>query len=187
MIKRPLNFSHEVLRENVEAGDYVIDATVGNGHDTSFLANLVGKSGKVYGFDIQEQAIKNTIDKLTKENHIEQVELINDGHENINKHISTENEIAAVTFNLGYLPSGDKNIITKGDTTISAIEQSIQLIKKRGVISIMIYYGHEGGLEEKKTVDDFVSNLPQDKFQVIMYKIVNQINNPPYLYLIQKI
>lgn len=187
MIKRPLNFSHEVLQENIEAGDYVIDATVGNGHDTSFLANLVGKSGKVYGFDIQEQAIKNTTEKLTKENHIKQVELINDGHENINKYISTENQIAAVTFNLGYLPSGDKDIITKGDTTISAIEQSIQLIKKRGVISIMIYYGHDGGLDEKKVVDEFVSNLPQDKFQVIMYKIVNQINNPPYLYLIQKI
>ncbi len=37
-------------------GDIVIDATMGNGHDTQFLAELVGENGHVYAFDIQESA-----------------------------------------------------------------------------------------------------------------------------------
>lgn len=44
----------------VSEGDTVVDATVGNGNDTIFLARLVGEKGKVYGFDIQQEAINNT-------------------------------------------------------------------------------------------------------------------------------
>ncbi len=37
----------------VQAGDTVVDATAGNGHDTLFLAKLVGPSGAVYAIDVQ--------------------------------------------------------------------------------------------------------------------------------------
>jgi tRNA A58 N-methylase Trm61 len=33
----------------VSEGDTVVDATVGNGNDTIFLARLVGEKGRVYG------------------------------------------------------------------------------------------------------------------------------------------
>ena len=39
-------------------GDYAVDATLGNGHDTCFLAEIVGDSGKVFGFDIQKKRLK---------------------------------------------------------------------------------------------------------------------------------
>ena len=52
-----LEFSHRLLKTAAQEGDTVIDATVGNGHDTIILAHLVGDQGKVFGFDIQEQAI----------------------------------------------------------------------------------------------------------------------------------
>ena len=187
MIKRPLNFPHEILKNTIVEGDHVIDATVGNGHDTNLLAQLVGERGKVYGFDIQQQAIENTREKLLLTGQLSQVELIQDGHENINNYMPEGEQIAAITFNLGYLPKGDKSIITKAHTTVSAIEQSLVLLRKQGIISIMIYFGHEGGLEEKEKVDQFVADLPQVSYQVFMYKIVNQVNNPPYLYIIQKI
>lgn len=45
-------------------GDIVIDATMGNGHDTQFLAELVGENGHVYAFDIQESAVANTKERL---------------------------------------------------------------------------------------------------------------------------
>ena len=45
---------------DINKGDKVIDATVGNGFDTCFLAEQGGKKGHVFGFDLQEQAIKNT-------------------------------------------------------------------------------------------------------------------------------
>ena len=41
-------------------GDICIDATAGNGHDTLLLAELVGASGSIIAFDIQEQAVQET-------------------------------------------------------------------------------------------------------------------------------
>ena len=55
MLQTALHFSHQLLKEVVEPGDFVIDATMGNGHDTAFLAELVGPSGEVFAFDIQKK------------------------------------------------------------------------------------------------------------------------------------
>ncbi len=49
---RPLEMAHQFLAEVITKEDVVVDATMGNGHDTAFLAKL---AGQVYAFDIQEQ------------------------------------------------------------------------------------------------------------------------------------
>lgn len=51
-----LRFSHQLVKEILQPGDYAVDATMGNGNDTLFLAQLV-ETGKVYAFDIQEAAV----------------------------------------------------------------------------------------------------------------------------------
>lgn len=186
MLKSPLRFSHEILKQAIVPGDSVIDATVGNGNDTVVLAKAVGSLGKVYGFDIQEEAIQKTEEKLLLTGLLPQTELILEGHETIEKHVPEDANLGAVVFNLGYLPSGDKSIITKPGTTLQAIQQSLIRLRKGGILSLMIYYGHEGGEKEKEAVDELVINLDQDKFQVLHYKFINQKNNPPYLYLIEK-
>lgn len=186
MLKRPLLFSHDIIKQLVSKGDYVIDATLGNGHDTLFLAKLVGPEGNVFGFDIQEDAIESTKERLTKSDLLKQVQLIHDGHESMAKHIPEGKKVSAVMFNLGYLPKGDKNIVTKAETTVEAIKQALSLIKKGGVVSIMVYYGHPGTNGEKEAVDELVREISQDEFESLSYKFVNQINNPPYLYMIKK-
>lgn len=186
MLKKPLQFGHEILKDTVIAGDHVIDATVGNGHDTVLLAQLVGPYGKVYGFDIQKEAIEATQNKLILTGQSPQVELIKDGHENIDQYLDSSEKISAITFNLGYLPKGDKTITTKPTTTMSAIEKSLPYLRRQGIISIMVYSGHEGGVEEKEAIDSSVSQLPQDRYNVLSYKFINQINHPPYLYVIEK-
>lgn len=186
MLKNPLSFSHKMIESAVNKGDLVIDATVGNGHDTLFLANLVGESGQVYGFDIQKQAIQSTTERLKENNSLTQVELIHAGHEMMTSNIQEEQEASAIMFNLGYLPKGDKAIVTKAETTKKAINQALSLLKKSGLISIMVYYGHPGTNGEKEVVDELVREIPQDKFETLSYKFVNQRNNPPYLYLIQR-
>lgn len=186
MLQTPLRFSHDVLKKSIVPGDHVIDATVGNGNDTTMLAAAVDQIGKVYGFDIQQEAIDSTREKLLLTGLLEQTELIHDGHENIKNYVPEEQQISAAIFNLGYLPSGDKSIITKPETTISAIDQCLSILRKGGIVSIMIYYGHEGGLEEKEQVDNFVGNLPQKDYQVLEYKFINQKNYPPYLYMVEK-
>ena len=87
---------------------------------------------------------------------------------------------------MGYLPKSDKSIITTVDTTLKAIEKSLIRLRKGGLITIMVYYGHEGGLEEKTGVANFVGNLPQEEYQVLKYEFVNQKNNPPFLFVIEK-
>ena len=60
---RPLEMAHQFLAEVITKEDVVVDATMGNGHDTAFLAQL---AGQVYAFDIQEQALVNTQERLEK-------------------------------------------------------------------------------------------------------------------------
>ena len=43
-----------LLEDVISEGDIVIDATMGNGYDTKYLAEKVGESGVVYSFDVQE-------------------------------------------------------------------------------------------------------------------------------------
>lgn len=172
------------IENSINEGDVVVDATMGNGYDTKYLAEKVGDTGFVYSFDIQEAAIKSTRKKLEKSNLINRVNLILDGHENMDKYV--KEEVSCVLFNLGYLPRADHNVITKPNTTIKAIEHSLKLLKPHGIISIAIYTGHEGGMEEKNSVYDFVKKLDQNEFNVLESGFINQINNPPQLILIEK-
>lgn len=172
------------LEKIINEGDIVVDATMGNGYDTKYLAQKVGENGFVYSFDVQEEAIKSTAKKLEKENLDKRVKLILDGHENMDKYV--EKEVSCIVFNLGYLPRAKHRIITKPNTTIKAIEHSLKLLKPHGVVSISIYTGHEGGMDEKNSVYDFVKNLDQSDFDVLECGFVNQINNPPQLVLIEK-
>ena len=55
-----------LLEDVINEGDIVIDATMGNGYDTKYLAEKVGENGLVYSFDVQEEAIKSTKKKIRK-------------------------------------------------------------------------------------------------------------------------
>ncbi len=173
-----------LLEDVISEGDTVIDATMGNGYDTKYLAQKVGENGVVYSFDVQEEAIKSTKKRLEKENLLNRVNLVLDGHENID--IYVKDEVSCVLFNLGYLPRAKHQIITKPDTTLKAIKKSLNLLKPHGVISIAIYTGHEGGMDECNAVFDYVSKLDQSNFNVLNCNFVNQVNNPPRLILIEK-
>ena len=47
-LDRILPYARILLEKAVSPGDIAIDATAGNGHDTLFLAKLVGENGHVY-------------------------------------------------------------------------------------------------------------------------------------------
>ena len=179
-MKRPLELAHDFLAQVITKDDVVVDATMGNGHDTLFLAKL---AKQVYAFDIQEQALEKTSQRLL-EAGLTNVELLLQGHETVDQFVT---EAKAGIFNLGYLPSADKSIITKPQTTIEALEKLCQMLVKGGRIAVMIYYGHEGGDLERDAVMDFVSHLPQQEYTATIYRILNQVNNPPFLVMIEKL
>ena len=179
-MKRPLEMAHDFLAQVITQEDIVVDATMGNGHDTLFLAKL---AKQVYAFDIQEQALEKTSQRL-QEAGLTNAELILQGHETVDQFVR---EVKAAIFNLGYLPSADKSIITQPQTTLDALDKLCHMLVKGGRIAIMIYYGHEGGDIEKDAVMDFVSQLPQQEYTATIYRTLNQINNPPFLVMIEKL
>ena len=181
MIKRPIHMSHDFLAEVLDDESIVVDATMGNGNDTAFLAGL---SKKVYAFDVQEQALGKTSQRLS-DLGIENTELILDGHENLDHYV--REPIRAAIFNLGYLPSADKIVITKPHTTLEAIEKILDRLEVGGRLAIMIYYGHDGGDMEKDAVLEYVIGLDQRVFTAMLYQPLNQINTPPFLVMLEKL
>ncbi len=180
-----VEYSHWTLKKILEEGDIVIDATVGNGHDTLFLANLVGENGLVYGFDIQEEAINNAKKRLKNNKVKDRVHLMLKSHENLDKFIES-NSVSAVLFNLGYLPGSDKNIITKSETTIRAIKSSLKVLKLGGFIVLVIYPGHKGGKKEKEDIIKFSKELDRKKYNILHYNYINQNDKPPEVLIIKK-
>ena len=181
MIKRPIELSHDFLSQVLDKNSIAIDATMGNGNDTVFLSHL---AKKVYAFDVQEQALIKTREKLEQLN-IKNVQHILDGHQTINKYVTEP--IRAAIFNLGYLPSADKSVITQPATTLTAIKKILERLEIGGRLAIMVYYGHEGGDKEKDAVLNFVKELDQQHFTVMLYQPLNQINTPPFLVMIEKL
>lgn len=179
-----MNIAKEICKMKIEEGDKVIDATMGKGSDTLFLANLVGETGEVYSFDIQSEAIEATREKLKKDNVKAKVNLVLDGHENMDKYL--EGGVKLIMFNLGYLPSFSHSITTKADTTIEALKKSLKLLGPKGVILFVIYYGHKNGKVEKEALEDYTRTLNQKEYNVAELEFVNQVNCPPKLLIIEK-
>jgi len=187
-LDRILPFAKNLLEKAVKSGDIVVDATLGNGHDTVFLAELVGEKGRVYGFDVQEEAIQASIARLIQVGMSERVTLFHEGHENLLNKIPSEHhgKVTGAIFNLGYLPGGDKTIITKPWTTIAAIEQLLEIMAHAGIIVLVVYHGHPGGELERDSLLQFCHQLDQKSAHVLQYQFINQQNSPSFIVAIEK-
>lgn len=141
---------HRRLAQQLQAGDYAIDATAGNGHDTLFLAQAVGGNGHVYAFDIQASALQQTQKRLTQHHCLQQVTLCHSSHTHMQQQLPSDwvGHVKAVTFNLGYLPGSDKSTITQADSTLTALGQSLNLLSDGGLLCVLSYRGHMGGQDE---------------------------------------
>lgn len=170
-------YCHHFLEEFICEGDVCIDATAGNGNDTEFLCRNVGENGKVYAFDIQEEAISNTKTRLEEAGLHERAELILDSHENMKTYVKEEASI--IMFNFGYLPGGDHQIATKSDSSIRAIEEGLSLLKINGIMNLCIYSGGDTGYEERDNILSYIKELDTKRWLVIMSTFYNRKNDPP--------
>lgn len=180
--KNALKLSHEYLKFHVKRGDTMVDATMGRGRDTLLLATLVGDTGKVYSFDIQQEALDSTR-LLLKENDISNVQLILDSHHKIRDYVK---DSKGVVFNLGFLPGGDHSIFSHSDTSIKAIEASLDIIKDDGFVCICSYYGGDTGFEEKDNLLNYLASLDQSRFTVMLQSFHNRKGCPPLFIVIEK-
>lgn len=187
-LERILPFARTLLDKSVAKGDIAIDATMGNGHDTVYLANLVGKVGKVFSFDIQDEAMLATSKRLADQSLSDRVILTKTGHEYVRSIVPKDlhGRVKGAIFNLGYLPGGDKTIVTNATTTISAVEQIFEMLAPEGIIILVIYHGHAEGAAEKDELLQYLENFNQEKAHVLQYQFINQQNNPPFIIAIEK-
>jgi 16S rRNA C1402 N4-methylase RsmH len=187
-LDRILSYAKLLLEKAVNPGDVVVDATLGNGHDTVFLANLVGSTGKVYGFDVQELALTAAKERLNNQDLLDRVTLFHAGHEKAAELIPVEHhgKITGAIFNLGYLPGSDKSIVTKPGTTIAAVQQLHKMLAPEGIIVLVLYHGHEEGAFERDALLDYCRQIDQKSAHVLQYQFINQQNNPPFIIAIEK-
>lgn len=184
-----LQFAKLLIEERVRPGEPVIDATVGKGNDTLFLAELAAPGGRVFGFDIQSEAIAFAQERISDQSHfIASINWINRSHEFMLEEIGHKwhGQIGAVMFNLGYLPGFDHQITTTSNSTIIGLNAATRLLRAGGLITIVAYTGHSGGQDEANAVVQWASQLPQTQFNVLSYRFVNQKNDPPFLIAVEK-
>lgn len=179
-----VEYAHESVRKCIKKGDCVVDATVGNGWDTLKLCEWVGETGNVYGFDIQQEALLETKKRLEAAGYANRAKLICASHADADEWV--KEPIRAFMMNLGYLPGGDKRIVTREDSTVQAITFLTEHLVSGGVGTILIYYGHEGGKEEKAAVEKLLNAMPPQWGQITRMEVVNRKNSPPILYILEK-
>lgn len=183
-VGRIAELAHHCLSPLVEEGDVAVDATAGNGRDTLYLAGLVGPGGKVFAFDVQEDALAKTARLLAEHNLSSRVTLIHDGHENLSLHLP--GMIRAVIYNLGYLPGGNTALTTMTESTVLSARKALNLLLPGGVLVMVLYPGHLEGRREKEALLNWGASLDGCDYAVVHTTIINRFSLPPELLVIQK-
>jgi 16S rRNA C1402 N4-methylase RsmH len=176
------------LDESTEHRTLAIDATCGKGRDTLFLATL-GFSN-ILALDVQESAIEQSKELIgNAEGLTSEVSFICDGHQHMSDHLPTHlsnSKAQCIMFNLGYLPSADKSITTQVESTLKALSTSLQLLSPSGILSIMVYPGHDAGAKEHEAIKHWLSELDAEWHYTQRQGIVPTTSSP-VLYLINRL
>lgn len=171
------------LNAHLKKGAVAVDFTMGNGHDTLFLSQAVESDGHVYAFDIQDQALFQT-EKLLRENGcLQNCTLICDSHANVLKYVNIP--VCAGVFNLGWLPGGDKNVTTRRESTLQAVDCALGLIDHDGILLIAVYPGHEEGRLEGDMLAEQLSRISRYDMCVSRMQIINSPTSP-YFFAIER-
>jgi len=178
---------HQILGSHLRHGDYAIDATAGNGHDTLFLAQTVGANGSVLAIDLQASAIEATRHKLTTVDTQAQIRLEQADHADLlEAEIERRSELAAaIVFNLGYLPGSDKSVQTRPAHTLRALDASAHLLHSGGRLCVTAYRAHPGGQDEAQAVENWMRARERSGWQLECH-VPPSKNLPPVLWVATK-
>lgn len=177
--------AREVLERAVLPGDTVVDATMGNGHDTLFLAEQVGPEGRVYAFDIQESALASTRKLLAENGLSSRVTLLCASHADLEEMVPCP--VSAVVFNLGWLPGGDHQVTTLCASTEKAVRAALRLLRPGGVMTVCAYPGHDEGTRELEMLVTLFASLSNREFNVLRQSFLNAGEGAPECFVVQKL
>ena len=184
LITKTTELAMSVTLAYIREGDTVIDATCGTGQDTAVLARAAGAEGHVYAFDIQKKALLLTEARLRAKGY-NNVSLLKKSFASMGEHLPA-GSASAVVFNLGYLPGGDHSITTTADETLKGLECALKAIKAGGIVTVVLYDGHEEGVAEKQSVISWAEALDPNVYHAAFVSLINQENHPPEILWITK-
>ena len=174
----------QAQEQALRPGDTAVDATLGNGHDACRLAELVGPSGRLIGFDIQPDAVERSRERLTGAGLIGRCELHAVGHEHIAEIV--REPVRLIVFNLGWLPGGDKSVTTRRETTRRAVTDALTLLEPMGVLTLCAYPGHEEGEAELRMLTEMFSALRPQEYNVLHQRFLNAGPGAPECFIVQR-
>ena len=183
-LKSARQLAAEVQRQVLRPGDTAVDCTLGNGHDTCFLAECVGPTGRVIGFDIQREAVERTARRLAEAGLAQRCSLICAGHEHLAEYIAEP--VRCIVFNLGWLPGGDKRFTTQWTTTERAVRAALALLQPMGVLTLCAYPGHEEGARELAALTALFSALRPQEYNALHQRFLNAGPGAPECFVIQR-
>ena len=171
----------------LKPGDTAVDCTAGNGLDTLFLLQKTAPGGFVFAFDVQKDALKRTralLEDACISSH--RFKLVHDCHSRLSTYVKQE-EVAVCMFNLGFLPGGTRDITTSPGRVIEAVRSALGLLRPLGLITIVMYPGHEPGRLEQKCILDHVRNFDERLCRVMYIRYMNTEKASPSILVIQKL
>ena len=174
----------ELIGPALYPGARAVDATLGNGHDALWLCGLVGEAGRVYGFDIQPEAVSRSRERLRAAGLEDRATLLCAGHERMAEFV--REPVDAVVFNLGWLPGAAHGVTTRTDTTLRAVDAALSLLKPDGVLTVCVYPGHAEGAREREALLDWAAALDGRWYDAMLRRYLNQPNDPPLLIAVRR-
>ncbi len=177
---RPTELAHTLLRDAIRCGDTVVDATCGNGHDTIFLAQCVGKAGRVFAYDIQAQAIAAAKTAAADAACADAITFLLKSHATMADDLAPESA-SVVMFNLGYLPGEDHELTTETLETLKALEAARIVLKPGGLLSVVCYPGHPQGHDEATKVESWMTSLTSFRWRIAKYAMLGTQKPAPFL------
>ena len=173
-----LDLAHSYWERLLRPGDWAIDATCGNGHDTLKLIQTK-EIGGVIGIDIQPEALRSTRALLGEQPH---VHLYCQSHAEFPP-LAYERPIRLVVYNLGYLPGGNKQMTTMTQTTLDSVQRALELILPGGAVSITCYPGHPEGRREEEALLAMAGKLHPNDLSVNYLTFHNRTLSPSLLFI----
>ncbi|MEG2931561.1 MAG: GNAT family N-acetyltransferase [Ruthenibacterium sp.] len=162
-----LTVAHQFLMQYGRRGGFAIDATAGNGHDTVFLARLVGEEGRVLALDVQPRAVEVTRAAIERAGYGGRVRTECDTHAHLASY-AAPGEADIAVFNLGYLPGGDHDLFTTPEISVPAIRTALSLLRRGGVLTACVYAGGAQGTRERDAVLAFFRALSPEEYTVLI-------------------
>lgn len=178
-------WAREIIEGAMAEGAVAVDATMGNGHDTEWLCELAGETGRVYAFDVQPEAVARTRERLAQRGLDGRATLLCAGHERMAELVPKPAD--AIVFNLGWLPGAEHGVTTQTATTLTAVNAALGLLKEDGVMTVCIYPGHEEGARELRALTEWAAGLDPAQYDAMGKWYLNQPNDPPRMIAVRKV